>query len=353
MSSCGATPLPPVFKSARGLFGTINSLRFLEGGRLCAGGLRVVLAPGVDRQTGRVQALARRVRSDLRSGAHLDAVHANFYWVAANETLAAAAAAAAEEGTDENGAAGPSPKSFDASLHAFLAGARRLRERRQQQQRRTGAQRRLQRQSERRGQEETGEADSRHHYEQPQQHPAGTEVPLAPAGPLAVTPRGRRWQERVQQVLDGQVQCDFSPVTLSFDGPIATLGGLCALGERDEADGGMEAASSCMAALLAYVTTLPAVAYVESFPPLRLNNWDAAGISQSGNPYETPFYGSVSLTGAGQVVGVSDTGLDLGNCYFSDPANPNVTTTWAEARFDLTARKVCAYLRMDIILGMC
>jgi len=96
--------------------------------------------------------------------------------------------------------------------------------------------------------------------------------------------------------------------------PYVSLTAICGLNNGTTPQS-LDQGSSCLLALLAYLTTLPEVMYIEPYPVLKTFNWDAAGIGQSGDATSTPAWG-VGLTGQGQVVGVADTGLDVNNCFF-------------------------------------
>lgn len=67
-------------------------------------------------------------------------------------------------------------------------------------------------------------------------------------------------------------------------------------------------------------------------------NVQAQWIAQSGTNGQTPFF-DVGLDGSGQVIGVSDTGLDVDNCYFYDSTGEVVK----DGRTDFSRRKVVQY----------
>lgn len=58
----------------------------------------------------------------------------------------------------------------------------------------------------------------------------------------------------------------------------------------------------------------------------------------------------MGITGAGEVIGVADTGLDLQSCYFSTasgprpPASSSFFGTVASPNYDLTQPKVVQYI---------
>lgn len=86
---------------------------------------------------------------------------------------------------------------------------------------------------------------------------------------------------------------------------------------------------SSLALLVDYLaSTRPDIMWVERAYPNVLHNRWAKGVVQTGDYTNTALYGaneyddpvtSLKLTGQGQVIGVSDTGLDLTSCYFHDP----------------------------------
>ena len=80
-------------------------------------------------------------------------------------------------------------------------------------------------------------------------------------------------------------------------------------------------------AALARVAALPFVAAVDLAPPMAYANYFSSAVMQSGEApgpqrrwqgHLRPAW-RAGLTGAGQLAGVGDTGLDLGSCFFDDP----------------------------------
>jgi len=95
--------------------------------------------------------------------------------------------------------------------------------------------------------------------------------------------------------------------------------------------------------LFAYaLAAAPEVCYIERLLPARVDNVDESWIVQSGRPCELPFQDR-GLAGKGQVVAVSDTGLDLKSCYFAD-ANVPSTSFFEQEGADNSKRKVVAYV---------
>lgn len=63
------------------------------------------------------------------------------------------------------------------------------------------------------------------------------------------------------------------------------------------------------------------VHWIEKHHPARVQNFWARGIVQSGNSSYAPLWGA-GLTGSGQTVAMSDTGVDYDSCFFSDATRP-------------------------------
>ncbi len=74
---------------------------------------------------------------------------------------------------------------------------------------------------------------------------------------------------------------------------------------------------SCLLSLVAVLAADSKVCDLGIMPEIGINNVNAQWITQSNVPNQRPWFDS-GLTGRGQVVGVSDTGIDLDNCYFWD-----------------------------------
>lgn len=73
----------------------------------------------------------------------------------------------------------------------------------------------------------------------------------------------------------------------------------------------------CILTLTLTISTLSTVCAVEIVKSPKPLNVDAQWVMQTGNQSNTPFY-EVGLDGDGQIVAVSDTGIDKDNCYFWD-----------------------------------
>ena len=100
----------------------------------------------------------------------------------------------------------------------------------------------------------------------------------------------------------------------------------------------------CVAAVVLDLAIQPETCFVGAYPEAVLFNLIASGIVQSGkavrgNP-STPLH-DLGLNGEGQVVALSDTGIDTDNCYFWD-AKTSVKKQKSSS-FDADIRKVVQY----------
>lgn len=64
----------------------------------------------------------------------------------------------------------------------------------------------------------------------------------------------------------------------------------------------------------------PEVMHIQPEPRVEANNKVLTAYIEGGEATETPMR-SAGLTGAGQVIGVTDTGLDDSSCFFKDDVN--------------------------------
>ena len=80
--------------------------------------------------------------------------------------------------------------------------------------------------------------------------------------------------------------------------------------------------NDCVLSIVMSTSLLPEVISIEVVPPAELMNDQSQYLVQVKNYTEKhyPWY-DVGLTGKGEVVAVSDTGLDVDNCYFWDSEN--------------------------------
>ena len=97
----------------------------------------------------------------------------------------------------------------------------------------------------------------------------------------------------------------------------------------------------CLAAVIVDLAMHKEVCFIHGYQPIQLRNDVSSGIVQSGNRHSRPFH-DIGIDGTGQVVAVSDTGLDVDNCYFYDPNHPVAPSKNAED-FNLEARKIVQY----------
>jgi len=128
--------------------------------------------------------------------------------------------------------------------------------------------------------------------------------------------RVNRWREVAANGINAEHQCqsmfdsiDILPMTSGSFG--------ITLGHGVASDLSSSASSSCTLSLLAALTSNEEVCSVGHFIQPRLVNDNAQWITQSGVQDERPFW-DAGLAGNGQVVAVSDSGLDTDNCYFWD-----------------------------------
>jgi len=96
--------------------------------------------------------------------------------------------------------------------------------------------------------------------------------------------------------------------------------------------------SACVEALVSSISYRPEVCSVEVIPEMEFFNAEAQWILQSGTPNYRPFF-DAGLSGAGQVVSVSDSGLDVDNCYFWDSTGD----VEMDGSVDQSRRKVVQY----------
>lgn len=102
-----------------------------------------------------------------------------------------------------------------------------------------------------------------------------------------------------------------------------------------------DAYRECLHSIVIDLSMQPEVCYVGAYQQIQTLNKLATGIAQSGSSTFTPFY-DVGLDGAGQVVALSDTGMDTDNCYFWD-TRKEISKDQSN-RFDLSIRKVVQYV---------
>jgi subtilisin family serine protease len=97
----------------------------------------------------------------------------------------------------------------------------------------------------------------------------------------------------------------------------------------------------CIHTLVVDLVMQMEICYVGAYQQIETLNTLATGIVQSGTSTSKPFY-DVGLDGLGQVVALSDTGIDTDNCYFWD-TRKEIRKDKSGA-FDLDVRKVVQYV---------
>lgn len=91
------------------------------------------------------------------------------------------------------------------------------------------------------------------------------------------------------------------------------------------------------ASVLGSISAMSEIDWIEKEPTYVLMNRWGKSLVQSGETSEFPIF-AANLTGYGQIVGVSDTGLDMQSCYFHDDKRPT-----PYRYVDLKHRKVVYY----------
>lgn len=301
-------PVPSVMKISKDLRDRIDTGSFFDD---TTSRLRLVMGPGLELDQDALRAVLNRIVRRLRSGEFLDVVEEDFEWTAVG-TAADPAAAARRQ---------------------LLRRQVRQRQRQRQRQRRLTV-----------GTDDD-EADDDSWYR------SGDGQSRRQNG-------AQNWADHVDPVLDGEFQCSFEQVSASIQYPYLRLSGFgnivtAASGERrlHHSNSTHPAKSACLMALLAFVSSDPAVLFIEEYLKVQLDNAAAAYLTQAGNNgvYSIanstfPFF-SVGLDGRGQVVQIVDTGLDQNSCFFRDSTGPVPITTITEAAFDTRKRKVIQYVR--------
>ena len=92
----------------------------------------------------------------------------------------------------------------------------------------------------------------------------------------------------------------------------------------------------------------PEVQWVErAYNVFSHNRW-IKGLTDTGEHDNTPLFNSGEFTGKGEIVGVTDTGIDMKNCYFSDDDSGSVNYVSLDSASTTTAdtsqRKVVQYI---------
>lgn len=76
-----------------------------------------------------------------------------------------------------------------------------------------------------------------------------------------------------------------------------------------------------METMIRFLANQPEIYFIERQYPIIWHNRWSKGICDAGTTEETPL-DDWNITGDGEIVGISDTGLDMKNCYFYDPNTP-------------------------------
>mmetsp|Transcript_22753 Transcript_22753/g.34197 ORF Transcript_22753/g.34197 Transcript_22753/m.34197 type:complete len:581 (+) Transcript_22753:78-1820(+) len=97
-----------------------------------------------------------------------------------------------------------------------------------------------------------------------------------------------------------------------------------------------EADKNCTLALMAAGALRPETCFVEVEQVVTTSNNIAQTITQSASSRQTPIF-DAGITGIDQIVAISDTGIDMNNCYFNQPSNPT-------SIFNINQRKVVQYI---------
>jgi len=302
-------PVPSVMKISKDILRRIIDGSFWK---RSAPRLRLVVSPGLEHDESGLMKVLQRLVTSLQSGTFVEAVEEDFEWTAV-ETASNSTAAAAQQ-------------------------SRRRQKRERLRQRRLG----------------TGLGGDEN--EDTSQPSAGDD-----SDKLLRRNSARQWSQHINPVLEGDLSCDFSNVGASIQYPYLRLSGFDNLALKADGKRRLEQAydsnstisdqSACLLALLAFVSSDPAVLYVEEYSSVVLYNAAAAHLTQSGDDGQYnqatssfPLY-DVGLDGTNQVVQVVDTGVDQNSCFFSDAKGPLPTTTISEAAFDSSRRKIVQYVQ--------
>jgi len=101
----------------------------------------------------------------------------------------------------------------------------------------------------------------------------------------------------------------------------------------------------CGLAMLVFLAFQKDVIFIEAMDPVQTySNSEASWVVQSGATNSVPLY-DLGISGQGQVIGISDTGVDENSCFFDDPngavADSQVGGTYTA---DSSKRKVVMYI---------
>ena len=100
----------------------------------------------------------------------------------------------------------------------------------------------------------------------------------------------------------------------------------------------------CLMHLVRAISSDVAVTSITLSPPIRLLNHNARLITQSGRSFTEP-WSAVDLDGNGQIVGVSDTGIDENSCFFIDKVyGKSIKSSIDNPKIDHHNRKIVEYI---------
>ena len=129
---------------------------------------------------------------------------------------------------------------------------------------------------------------------------------------LGVPPSAERWFEVVSKV-DSCIDIIESRIKFT---PYPTSLGFRLVVTFDQE--GPKIENTCLLVAFAAIMVSPSTCTIETRKPMKTANINAQWLMQTYAKDEKPFY-DVGLTGRNMIVAVSDTGLDVHNCYFADP----------------------------------
>lgn len=121
------------------------------------------------------------------------------------------------------------------------------------------------------------------------------------------------------------------------------LGTTATAGPTAFTSSGLERA--CLAQLLAVLAADSSTVDIRFRTQKRPFNRFGKGISQSNSYNDSTPYSAAGLDGRGQLIGVGDSGIDEGSCYFrSEDGLPVARSSYQSPTFNLTKRKVVQYI---------
>merc|ERR1712226_439426 len=150
--------------------------------------------------------------------------------------------------------------------------------------------------------------------------------------------RVRKWKGVMDRGLNAEHKCAdmFDELEVESDGHRDTLA--FTLGHGRARNAASATSSDCVLSLVAAIAAQPEVCSVESVPMMKPMNDIAQWITQSGVQNSRPFWDS-GLTGADQIIQVSDSGLDTNHCSFWDSSPGELR----DGTHQPTRRKVVKY----------